>query len=165
MDTVIIVLAILAGLVGIAGSIIPALPGPPAGWLGMLLIYLWGSGTDAAGDPMSGKLLFIMLGVVTLVTVLDYIVPGYFTKKSGGSRAGATGAIIGVFFGMFFLPPWGILVGCMAGAFIGEIVFASRTTEDAVRSAVGAFAGFLFGTIIKIAASCVILYYIITYAF
>ena len=59
METLIIILAVLAGVIGIAGSILPGLPGTPFSWVGMLILYLWGSGTNAAGDPMSLKTLII----------------------------------------------------------------------------------------------------------
>ena len=52
METVIAIVAVLAGLIGILGSILPALPGPPLSWAGMLLLYFWG-GTNGAGDKMS----------------------------------------------------------------------------------------------------------------
>ena len=52
METLIIVLAILAGVLGIAGSILPGLPGTPISWVGMLLLYIWGSGVNAAGEPI-----------------------------------------------------------------------------------------------------------------
>ena len=48
MEITIIVLAILAGVLGIVGSIVPGLPGPPVSWVGMLLLYIWGNGVNAA---------------------------------------------------------------------------------------------------------------------
>ena len=68
MDTFMAIIAVLLGLVGILGSILPVLPGPPLGWVGMLLIYFRG-GTDASGDPMSPAVLFIWLGITLAVTL------------------------------------------------------------------------------------------------
>ncbi|MBR5385183.1 MAG: DUF456 domain-containing protein [Bacteroidales bacterium] len=157
MDTILIILAIIAGIIGIAGSVIPGLPGPPIGWLGMLLMSLRGATQKST--------LLIMLIVTTAVTLLDYFIPGYFTKKTGGSKAGSRGAIVGLFLGMFFLPPWGIIAGTMLGAFAAEIIFAEKGTGDALKSALGAFMGFVFGTGIKLVTSCVMMYYIIAWAF
>lgn len=164
MNTFLAILAILLGLIGIIGSIVPGLPGPPLSWVGILILYLWGKGTNGAGDPMSTQLMLILLAVMIVVSVLDYLVPGFFTKTTGGSKAGEKGALIGLFAGMFFLPPWGILIGSMAGAFIAERMVARKKTADAVGSAFGAFFGFLFGTGLKLAASGVMLYYIFVYA-
>ena len=164
MDTFIAILAIILGLVGIVGSVVPGLPGPPISWIGMLILYIWGGGARD-GEPMGLTLLLIMLAVTIIVTVLDYIVPAYFTRKTGGSKYGSWGSIIGLFVGMFFFPPWGMILGTMAGAFVAELFFSGKSTEDSLHSALGAFLGFLSGTGIKLAATGVMLFYIIAYGF
>lgn len=164
MDIVIAIIAIIIGLVGIVGSVLPGLPGPPISWIGMLLIYIWGGGTKG-GEPMSLTLLLIMLGVTIVVTILDYVVPSYFTKKTGGSKWGSWGAIIGLIVGTIFFPPWGMILGSAIGAFAAELLFSGRNAEASLESAWGAFLGFLFGTGIKLAATGVMLYYIIAYGF
>ena len=100
MEIVIAILAIVCAVVGIIGSVAPALPGPPLAWIGVLLMYLWG-GTNGDGETMSLTILLVMLGVTVLVTVLDYIVPAWFTKTTGGSRYASRGAMVGLFLGMF----------------------------------------------------------------
>ena len=62
---------------------------------------------------------------------------------------------------MFFFPPWGMILGTMAGAFVAELFFSGKSTEDSLHSALGAFLGFLSGTGIKLAATGVMLFYII----
>ena len=57
MSTVIIILAVLCGVIGIAGSILPGLPGPPVSWAGLLILYIWGNGANAAGEPMTTTFL------------------------------------------------------------------------------------------------------------
>ena len=71
METFVAIAAIVLGIIGIVGSIVPALPGPPLGWLGLLVLYIWGTGTNAAGDPMSTSFLLIWLGIVIVVSILD----------------------------------------------------------------------------------------------
>ena len=164
METVIIIIAILLGIVGIIGSIVPGIPGPPISWLGMLVLYIWGSGLDSAGDPMSTRLLLIWLGVTIIVTILDYIVPAYFTKITGGSKYGGWGAIIGLFAGLVFTPV-GMIVGSLIGAFVAELLFANKDAGTSLKSALGAFLGFLFGTGLKLISTAVMLYYIIVFAF
>ena len=160
METFIAILALLLGLVGIVGSIAPGLPGPPLSWVGLLLIYIWGGGTDGAGNEMSLTFLLIWLAV----TIVDYIVPAYFTKLTGGSKAGGWGAIIGLFAGLIY-PPVGMIVGSLLGAFIAELVVANKDTATSIKSALGAFLGFLFGTGAKLVASGLMLFYIFVYAF
>ena len=164
METLIAILAILAGLVGIVGSIAPGLPGPPLSWLGLLLLYLWGGGTDGAGEPMKLTFLLLWLAVTIVITIVDYVVPAYFTKLTGGSKAGGWGAIIGLFAGLVY-PPVGMILGSLLGAFIAELVVAKKDTATSIKSALGAFLGFVFGTGAKLVAAGVMLFYIVVFAF
>ena len=168
METFIAILAIVLGLVGIVGSIAPGLPGPPLSWVGLLVLYLWGGGTDGGGDPMTLRFLLIWLAVTiavtVVVTIVDYIVPAYFTKLTGGSKAGGWGAIIGLFAGLVY-PPVGMILGSLLGAFVAELVFAKKDTVTSLKSALGAFLGFIFGTGAKLIASGIMLFYIFVFAF
>ena len=164
METLIAIFAILLGTLAIIGSIAPALPGPPLGWVGLLILYIWGGGTNAAGETMSTTFLLIWLGIVIVVSLLDYVVPAYFTKLTGGSKYGSWGAIAGLFVGLIF-PPVGMILGSLLGAFVAELLFADKDAMTSLKSAFGAFMGFLFGTGLKLICSAVMLFYIVIYAF
>lgn len=161
MSTFLIILAVILGVVGIIGSIVPGLPGPPLSWLGLLLTYFAG-GTNAAGDPITMKFLLIWLVVTTIVTILDYFVPAWFTKLTGGSKNAGRGAIAGLIIGMI-VPPVGVIIGSLAGAFLAELIYGQKDAPDSLKSAFGAFLGFLFGTGIKLIAAGLMMYYIIVY--
>ena len=158
MSTTIAIIAIIAGVIGIIGSIVPGLPGPPLSWVGLLLLYLWGK------EPMTTGFLLLWLAITVVVTVIDYFVPVYFTKLTGGSKYAGWGAMIGLFAGLI-IPPVGMIVGSLLGAFVAEFIFAKKDTFTSLKSSLGAFLGFIFGTGIKIASSGVMMYYIVTYAF
>jgi uncharacterized protein len=96
---------------------------------------------------------------MVLVTVLDYVIPIYGTRKFGGTRYGIWGCTIGLFVGVF-VPPWGLILGPFIGAFVGELI-ANNNTENAWNAALGSFIGFLFGTLLKFIACLVMLYYLI----
>ena len=157
-----IVLAVILGVVGIIGSIVPALPGPPLSWAGILLMYFFG-GTNGAGERMSLTLLFVLLGVTVVVTVLDYIVPAWFTRLTGGSKYASWGAVIGLFAGLVLPLPGGMIVTSLLAAFLAELLLAGKDAGASLKSSLGAFLGFLSGTGIKLIASAVMLYYIIVY--
>lgn len=162
MEIVIGILAVLAGIIGILGSVLPALPGPPLSWVGMLLLYFWG-GTNNHGDEMSLTILLVMLGVTILVSVLDYVIPSYLTRVTGGSKAAEWGTFIGMVFGIFVMPPWGMIIFSVLGAFLAEILFANKNGSEALKSALGSFLGFIVGTGLKLVACGVMMYYIIVY--
>ncbi|MBQ5978505.1 MAG: DUF456 domain-containing protein [Bacteroidales bacterium] len=162
MSTIIIILAVVAGIIGIAGSILPGLPGPPVSWAGLLILYIWGSGTNGAGEPIPTSFLLIWLAITVVVCVIDYVVPAYFTRVTGGSKVAGRGAIVGLIVGML-VPPVGIILGTLAGAFLAEFIVSRKSGWQSTKSAVGALLGFLFGTGIKLIASGLMMYYIIVY--
>ena len=162
MSIVIIILAVLAGIIGIAGSILPGLPGPPISWAGLLILHIWGNGTNAAGNPMTTKFLLIWLAITIVVCIIDYVVPAYFTRITGGSKAAGRGAIIGLIVGMF-VPPVGIILGTLGGAFLAEFLVSRKDGWESTKSSIGALLGFFFGTGIKLIASGLMMYYIIVF--
>ena len=156
METLIVILAILAGIIGIAGSILPALPGTPISWVGLLLLYIWGP------EEMQLKTLVIWGIIVVLVSVVDYIVPMYFTKVTGGSRYAERGAMAGLIIGIF-LTPVGMILGSFLGAFISELYWGKKDSVGALKAAFGSFLGFITGTGLKTIASVCIFWQILVY--
>ena len=158
METVIIILAILAGVVGIAGSIIPGLPGPPISWVGILLIFLWGP------EEVPTKTLVIWGVVMVAVSIIDYLVPMYFTKMTGGSRFAERGAMVGLIVGIIFTPI-GMILCSFLGAFLSEMYWGKKSAGDALKAAFGSFLGFITGTGLKTIVSVLILWRIFIFCF
>lgn len=98
MDILLIILGILCLLAGLAGCILPALPGPPLAYGGMLLLHF----TDRV--QFGTTQLVVWLVLVIVVQVLDYFVPLLGAKYSGGSRWGERGCLAGTIAGLFFMP-------------------------------------------------------------
>lgn len=164
MNTVIIIVAILLGVIGIVGSVIPAIPGPWASWIAMLLLYFGGRADTCTTDPMTINFLIIWLGITILVTILDNVIAPMFTKLTGGHKAAVTGSIIGMVIGIF-LTPIGMIAGCLAGAFLGELMVQGQDATGALKAALGAFAGFIAGTGAKLLTTGIMMFYIIQYSF
>jgi len=144
-------LCLLTG--GLIGCIVPAVPGPPLSYVALLLLQI----TRFA--DFSSKFLLIAALITVIVTVVDYILPIWGTKKWGGSRAGTIGAVLGLIAGLFFVPV-GIFLGPFAGAVIGELI-AGRDTNTALRSGLGSLMGFLMGAVMKLTVCIVFTYYYI----
>ena len=158
METWIIVLAILAGIVGTVGSILPGLPGTPVSWVGLLLLYIWGP------VDMPLRTLIVWGVVVAVVSVVDYIVPMYFTKLTGGSKYAERGALVGLVAGII-LTPIGMILGSFLGAFLFEMYYARKDAGQALKVAFGSFLGFSTGTGLKTIASVLIFIKIINFSF
>jgi uncharacterized protein YqgC (DUF456 family) len=140
-------LYLLAGLmvlVGLAGTVLPALPGVPLVFAGMLLAA-W------AGDFQHiGGLTVAILAVLTALAVtVDLVASAFGTKIAGASRWAFVGAAIGALVGLFFGLP-GLLLGPFAGAVAGEAM-ATQNLQRATRAGIGATLGLLVGAIGKIA--------------
>ena len=142
MDIFLLILAFLCLLVGIIGCIVPGLPGVPIAYAGLWIAQ--------ATEKVDFSWQFLLIwGLVTIaVSVLDYIVPAWGTKKFGGTKFGVWGSTIGVFVGLFF-GAVGVIVGPLAGAILGELIGGKQVAE-ALKAGWGSFVGLLFGTILKL---------------
>jgi uncharacterized protein YqgC (DUF456 family) len=152
MDYFLLILSILLIVTGLLGCLLPVLPGPPFSFLGLLLLHF----TKFADFTVT--LLVVTAALAILVTVLDYVVPIWGTKKFGGSKFGQWGAIIGMIIGMIFLGPFGLIFGPLVGAIIGELIKGTESRQ-ALRAGFGAFIGFLLGVGLKLAASLYMTYH------
>ena len=142
MDIVLIILGGICLLLGLCGCVLPALPGPPISYVGLILLHLTGK------VQFSTTELLVWLVIVIVMQVLDNFIPMLGTKYSNGSKWGSWGAFIGSILGLFFLP-WGLLAGPFLGAVAGELL-GNRSMEQALKSGIGSLIGFLFGTILKL---------------
>ena len=140
-------------ITGIIGCLVPVLPGPPISFLGLISLHF-----TRFGDFTSAAL--ITFGAIALtVTILDYLVPVWGTKKFGGSKYGTRGAAIGLIIGLF-LGPLGLIIGPLAGAFVGELIFRDDI-KYAMKAGFGSLLGFLTGVGLKLAASFVMTFYFV----
>lgn len=137
-------LAALLITVGFAGLILPAVPGIPLVFAGLVLLA-W-----AENFAYVGWLTLTVLGVLALVSVgVDFLAAALGAKKFGASSRAVWGAGIGALAGLFFGLP-GLVLGPFLGAVIGE--FSGKATlQAAAHAGVGATLGLLFGTLLKIA--------------
>lgn len=142
MDIFLIVLGAILMLLGLIGSFLPVLPGPLTSWIGLLVLHF----TDVV--PMNWTFLIITLLIALAIWVLDYFIPAMGTRKFGGSRAGMIGTTIGLIIGLFFMGPFGIIIGPFLGALVGELLNKSNS-QTAVKAAFGSFLGFLTSAFIK----------------
>lgn len=142
MEITLLILAGICMVVGIIGCIVPGLPGTPIAYAGLWIAQA----TDRV--DLSWQMLLIW-GIVTIVvTVLDYVVPAWGTKRYGGTRWGVWGSTIGVFAGLFF-GPTGVIVCPLLGAILGELL-GGKEMQQALKAGWGSFIGLMCGTLLKL---------------
>ena len=140
-------------MIGLLGTFVPALPGPPLSYIGLLLINLSGYG------KFSAFFLLGWAGITLIVTVMDYVLPVLLAKKFGGSRAAAIGSLLGLLIGVVFFPPMGMIAGSFLGAMAGELIHNRADGINALKVAMGAFTAFVAGTGAKLIVCGLMLYY------
>jgi uncharacterized protein YqgC (DUF456 family) len=155
LTTTLIILGLIAAIAGLAGSILPVVPGPPLSFLALILVS-WARDWE----PFGTAFLVIMGCALAVVSALDYILPAGTAQWYGASKAGLWGSIAGLLAGLFFFPPWGMILGAIIGAFAGELV-AGKRGKQALRAAWGALIGNLLAAGLKLVYSGVILLFVI----
>jgi len=158
LDIILIVVGSILVLAGIIGCILPVLPGQILSCIALLLLQF------TSEPPFSTRFLVIWALITAGVTLLDYVVPMWGTKKFGGTKAGVWGAGIGVVAGIFLFPPAGLIVGPFFGAVAGELIKGAKG-NDALKAGLGSFLGFVAGTLMKLAISVIMGYYFVVNAF
>jgi len=133
-------------LVGLAGAVIPMLPGIPIIFGGIWLA----AGVDHYQHLSSGWLIGI--GIIAAVgLLLDFAAAALGAKRVGASAQAVAGALLGTVIGLFFGIP-GLVFGPFVGALIGELI-AGRDLERSTHVGIATWAGLIFGTLMKLAAS------------
>ena len=159
MEYLIFLLAVVCVIVGIVGDVVPGLPGVPISYAAMLLLHFF------TGITYSNETLIIYGVLCAVITIVDYFVPIWGTKKFGGTKAGVRGSTIGLVVGVVVLPILGIVIGpfgltgILAGPFVGAYIGEKMSGVDdslAWRSAIGSFVGFVAGTLLKVVYSLVV---------
>lgn len=147
-DILIIVIGILFLLAGFAGCLLPALPGPPLAYAGLVVLHI------SDRFQFSYQLLIIGAVLVVAVQLADLATPMIGARGQGGSQWGLWGCALGSFTGLLFFPPLGFIIGSFLGAVAGELL-SGKAGGVAFKAGVGAFMGFLIGMALKLTL-CVI---------
>jgi uncharacterized protein YqgC (DUF456 family) len=146
MTTALWVIAVLLIVVGVAGTVLPALPGIPLIFGGVLLAA-W-----IDDFQRIGTWTLVVLAVLAAIGVaVDYIAAALSAQRVGASRQGIIGAAIGTLAGIF-TGLWGLVFMPLVGAAIGEFI-AHKDALRAGKVGVATWFGLLIGTAVKIAVA------------
>ena len=138
------ILAAVLVAVGLAGLILPAIPGAPLIFVGLLLAA-W-----LEDFAFVGFWTIVLLAVIALLSYgVDLWATMFGAKRFGASRHAMIGAVIGSVAGVFLGFP-GVIFGPFIGAVIGELL-AQRSVQQAARAGIGATIGLVLGAALKLA--------------
>lgn len=148
MELALYVLAAALIVGGLLGSILPVLPGIPMVFGGIWLA------AAVDGYRHLGVWWLVVIGALGVAGIaVDFVASTLGAKRVGASRRALWGAALGTVVGMFFGIP-GLLIGPFAGALIGELA-SGNSVLRATHVGVGTWLGLLFGTLVKLVISFV----------
>lgn len=154
--SIIITIGIILLVIGLVSCVLPPLPGPPIAYSALLLAYF---ALDKTND-LPFWVLVVYGVLLVIITIVDYLLPVWSTKKFGGTKAGVRGCFIGILIGILLSPFGGfsIILCPFLGAIIGELI-DGQNLETAVKSGIGSFIGFLLTSGLKIILVLMICYH------
>ncbi len=146
-------LVIALFVVGMAGAVFPVLPGSLAIYAAFFVYGLFFS-----FEPFDFWFWTVQTLIVVLLFIADYVVNAWGVKKYGGSKASVWGSTIGIMIGPFVIPGFGLVIGPLAGAAIGECLdgmargkpLHAEFFRHTLKVAWGALVGLFNSTVAKI---------------
>ena len=155
MNIALVIIGLILAIAGMVGCILPIVPGPILSFSALILLS-W-----IKNWQIFSQTFLIVMGVLTaLLIILDYVAPALGAKKYGASKRGMWGSAIGMIIGIFFIPPWGMIVGAFVGAMAGELS-SGKSGRTALRAGWGILVGNVLGIGLKLAFPAVVLFYYI----
>jgi uncharacterized protein YqgC (DUF456 family) len=149
-DVLLWLIAGLLVLVGLAGVVLPALPGIPLVFGGLLMVA-WLDDFQRIG----GVTLAVLGALAALAWLIDFAASVIGAQRVGASPLALVGAAIGTVVGLFG-GLIGLLFAPLAGAAIGEFI-ARRDAFQAARVGLATWLGMLLAAVAKVAIAFMML--------
>jgi uncharacterized protein YqgC (DUF456 family) len=138
-------LAAILVVAGIAGTVLPALPGAPLVFAGLLL------GAWSDHFQKVGWFTLVILGILTLLsTAVDLLATAGGARRVGASWLAVFLAGVGGLAGFVFSLP-GFILGPFVGAFAGELLARRGDWRRAGKVGLGTWLGMAVGAAAKLA--------------
>jgi hypothetical protein len=150
MTPLLVLLGVALVVVGLVGLALPAVPGTPLIFLGIVAI-----GAADGFARLSPLTLFFLAGLAFLSWAIDYAAGAFGARRAGASTWGVVGGAIGMVLGLGFGLP-GLILGPAFGAFALEY-YKDPDFRRASKAGAGVFVGFVVGTVLKFALAFMML--------
>ena len=144
METLLWLIVIVLFALSFIGLVFPIIPSSIALWLGFVIYHFFINQSELT------LTFWLMMTVLTAILIIsDFIASRYFVNRFGGSKKGEYAAMVGLVFGVFILPPVGIIIVPFLTVMLIELA-EQRSFKEAFYSSIGSLIGFLSGMAIKV---------------
>ena len=150
LEVLLFIVILIIMLVGLAGVILPILPGIPLiAAAGLLYAIITGF------EKITLGIILVFAAFTAIGLIIDYIANYFSVRKMGGGRAGAIGAVIGAFVGIFI--HWlAIIILPFLLAVLFELI-AGTQYKQVLRSGFGSFVGIVLGGLTRFTIGCIMI--------
>lgn len=138
------ILVIALFVIGMAGAVYPVLPGVIAVYFAFF-VYGW----FFSFEPFGWFFWIVQTLIVVALLVADYAVGAWGVKKFGGSKLSVWLSTIGIIVGPFVIPAFGLILGPLLGAMIGELI-KGESLNKAFKVGVGSVVGLFSSIVVKV---------------
>jgi len=115
MEALVLVLAFVLMLVGVVGVLVPVLPGLFLIWVVGVASLLWQGGGPSGWAVVAWLTLLLVAG-----TAATLVLPARRGRQAGATPRSLASVVLGAILGFLVLPVFGLLLGALAGLYLGE---------------------------------------------
>ena len=139
------IITLIILIIELVASLIPFVPAIPLIFITML-IY----GFIERFHHLTWLFLAGMALILIVSLFIDNVAAWLSAKRSGASKFGLGGAIIGGLVGMIICPVPGIIIGPIVGAVVAELIFVRNGWGSALKVGLGTLLGYAFGSVMRL---------------
>lgn len=115
MEVLVLGLAFLLMVVGLVGVLVPVLPG---------LVIVWGVGVASilwqGADPVGWTVVGVLTVLFAAGSAATIVLPARRGREAGATPRSLAAVVLGAIIGFLVLPVFGLLLGALAGLYLGE---------------------------------------------
>jgi uncharacterized protein YqgC (DUF456 family) len=138
------IITLIILIIELIASIIPFVPAIPLIFVTML-IY----GFIERFQHLSWLFLAGMALILIISFFIESIASWLGSKRSGASKFGLGGAMIGGVAGLIVNPVLGVIIGPFLGAFLAELIFVRNGWGSALKVGLGTLLGYAYGSVMR----------------
>jgi uncharacterized protein YqgC (DUF456 family) len=138
------IITLIILIIELIASIIPFVPAIPLIFVTMLIYGFIERFQHLTWPFLAGMALILIFSLF-----IDNVAAWLGAKRSGASKFGLWGAMIGGLVGIIISPVLGIIIGPFVGAVLAELIFVRNGWGSALKVGLGTLLGYAYGSVMR----------------